>query len=63
MQTFFDVLKFVAALGIVAAGIYYWITEGPPSRGRGRWRSILSERSEREREEERAARPRRRSGD
>ena len=32
-----------------------WITEGPPPRGRGRWRSVLSERSAREREEERAA--------
>jgi hypothetical protein len=58
MQTLFDFLKVVAALAIVAAGIYYWITEGSPPRGRGRWRSVLSERSAREREQ--VARPRKR---
>ena len=47
MQALFDLLKVVATLAIVAAGIYYWITEGLPLRGRGRWRSVLNALSDR----------------
>ncbi len=33
-----DLLKIVASLAVIAGVIYYWLTGGPPPRGRGRWR-------------------------
>ena len=47
MQTIIDFLKIIAALAIIAAVSYYWFTEGPPPRGKGRWRSVLNALSDR----------------
>ena len=33
-----DLLKIVVALAIIVGVCYYWLTQGPPPRGRGRWR-------------------------
>ncbi len=32
-----DLLKIVVALAVIAGVIRYWLKEGPPPRGRGRW--------------------------
>ncbi|HET8851706.1 MAG TPA: hypothetical protein VFN02_04210 [Ktedonobacteraceae bacterium] len=32
-----DLLKIIAALTVIAAMGYYWVTQGPPPRGRERW--------------------------
>ena len=42
-------LKIVAALTIIVWVCYYWLTQGPPTRGRGRWRDVLKPRSKRRR--------------
>ena len=34
-----DLLKIVASLAVTAGVIYYWLTGGPPPRGR--WRDVL----------------------
>lgn len=47
MPNIFDLLKIIAALAIIAAGVYYWFTEVPPPRGKGHWRSILNALSDR----------------
>jgi hypothetical protein len=47
MPSIFDLLKIIAALAIIAAVGYYWFTEGPPPRGKGRWRSVLNALSDR----------------
>ncbi len=36
-----DLLKFVSALAVIAGVTYYWLTQGPPPRGKGRWREVL----------------------
>jgi len=47
MQVLIDLLKIVAALAFIAALGYYWFTQGPPPRGKGRWRDVLSRRERR----------------
>ncbi len=47
MPTIFDLLKVIAALAIIAAVGYYWFTERPSPRGKGRWRSVLNALSDR----------------
>jgi len=47
MPTIFDMLKIITALVIIAATGYYWFTEGPPPRGKRRWRSVLNALSDR----------------
>lgn len=33
-----DLLKIIAALAIIVGAGYYWVNQGPPPRGKGRWR-------------------------
>lgn len=37
----FDLLKFISGVLIILGVVYWWITKGPPPRGKGRWRDVL----------------------
>ncbi len=36
-----DLLKIGTALAIIVGVCYYWLTQGSPPRGKGRWRDVL----------------------
>jgi hypothetical protein len=49
LQEIIDTVKFVVALVVIGGASYYWIKQGPPPRGRGRWRHVLKELTDRRR--------------
>jgi hypothetical protein len=53
MDVIFEVLRIAVALAILGGLVHYWLTTGPPPRGKGRWRTTLNALSDRPKRKER----------
>jgi hypothetical protein len=41
MQDIIDLLKVIAGIAVIVIVADYWLNQGLPPRGRGRWRDVL----------------------